>query len=133
MKNLLSIALSSIWILISEFIRNQFLFKDYWSAHYSSLGLIFKTSALNGIIWLIWSILLAILIFILLKKFSTKETMLLSWFSSFVMIWLAIYNLQVLPMKILLVAIPLSLLEIIIATIIIKHLSKLPAHKHSTS
>ncbi len=51
------------------------------------------------------------------------QTVFLSWLSAFVMMWVAIGNLGVLPFSILYAAVPLSLLEVFIASFIIKKLS----------
>jgi hypothetical protein len=120
----LALGLATLWITISEFVRNEFLFKSYWSNHFESLGLSFKTLPINGILWLIWSFGLAFLIFRLLKKFSFKETILLSWITAFVMMWITTYNLQVLPLGLLLFAIPLSLFEVYVAGRIIKYFTR---------
>lgn len=124
LKNFLPVALAGLWIIISEFIRNEFLLKNSWTAHYSSLGLKFVTLPINGIIWIVWSFVFAYLIYKLLQKFSFKETLVLSWLGGFVLMWITTYNLQVLPMGILLFAIPLSLLEVFVAEIIINKITK---------
>jgi hypothetical protein len=119
-RNLLPIILSGLWITVSEFLRNEFLLKSYWVDHFNSIGLVFETLPVNGILWMIWSFMLAYLILKLREKFSYRETLILSWIPAFVMMWIVIYNLQVLPLMILVFTIPLSLLEIVIAIIIIK-------------
>jgi hypothetical protein len=119
-KNFLPILIAGIWITISEFTRNELLFKDYWINHFNSIGLKFETLPINGILWMIWSFILAYIIFKLLQKFSFKETILLAWLPAFLMMWITIYNLQTLPLILLLFAVPLSLLEVFIACLIIK-------------
>lgn len=123
-KTILPVAIAGIWITLSEFIRNEFLFKSYWTGHFSSLGLKFETLPINGILWMIWSFALAYLVFKLLQKFSFGETILLAWLSSFVMMWITVYNLQVLPLNLLIFAVPLSLIEIVIAGFIIRKMQK---------
>ena len=123
-ERILSVVVAGIWIVVSEFVRNEFLFKSYWIDHYNSIGLEFQALPLNGILWLVWSFILAYLIFRLLQKFSFSETVFLSWLAAFVMMWITIYNLQVLPVRLLIVAVPLSLLEVLVAGIIIQKLSK---------
>jgi hypothetical protein len=123
-KTYLTIILTTVWIGISEFLRNEFLFKSFWEAHYRQLGLEFKTLPINGILWLIWSFFLALIINEILKKFSTLKTFFLTWIMAFLMMWLTIYNLQVLPLQILIFAIPLSILEIVVAMLIIKKITK---------
>ena len=119
-STILPILLATIWISISEFARNEFLVKSYWTDHYKKLGLIFPSEPVNGAIWGVWSLLFAIAIFIISKKFTLWQTTLLSWFVGFVMMWVVIGNLGVLPYGLLLYAIPLSFLEAFVAVVIIK-------------
>lgn len=115
-----SIIAAGIWIILSEFLRNEFLFKSYWVEHFSSMGLPFETLPINGIFWLVWSFILAYVIFSLLQKFSFIKAMVLSWLTAFLMMWIALYNLQVLPLNLLLFAIPLSIIEVAVAGYIIE-------------
>ncbi len=124
-KIILPILLASIWISISEFIRNTFLLHKYWTEHYQNLGLTFPEQPINGSVWGIWSLCYASAIFIFSKKYTMVQTTLLSWFVGFVFMWLVMGNLGVLPYGILPIAIPLSLLESFLATFIIIKLSKL--------
>lgn len=122
-KTVLPVILATIWISLSEYIRNEFLVKSYWTDHYDSMGLVFPSEPLNGAIWGIWSLLFAVAIFILSRKFSLVQTTLLSWFVGFVLMWVVIGNLEVLPYGLLYIAVPLSLLEAFLAAFIIKKLS----------
>jgi hypothetical protein len=122
-KTILPILLATIWISISEFVRNEFLFKSYWTDHYDSLGLVFPSEPLNGAVWGLWSLLFAILIFVLNKKFSLVSTFFVSWFAGFVLMWVVTWNMMVLPLGILWFAVPLSMLEAVLAALIIKKLS----------
>jgi hypothetical protein len=120
LKNvILPILLATVWISISEFIRNEFLLKTFWTEHYKGLGLIFPSGSVNGAVWGIWSLLFAIAIFIIVSKFTLLQTTFLSWFIAFVMMWLALGNLGVLPYGLLLYAIPLSFIESFLAALII--------------
>ena len=123
MKTVLPILIASLWISISEFARNEFILKSYWTKHYESLGLIFPSSPINGAIWGIWSLAFSITIYLISKKFSLSETVFISWFAGFVLMWLVIGNMGVLPISILYFAIPLSILEVYLATFIIMKLS----------
>jgi len=122
-KTILPILLAAIWISISEFVRNELFVKSYWTNHYKSLDLIFPSEPLNGAVWGLWSLLFAIAIYIISKKFSLLKTTFLSWFVGFLLMWVVIWNLNVLPQGLLYIAAPLSLLEAFIATLIIKKLS----------
>lgn len=119
-KSILPILLSTIWISVSEFVRNELLFKSYWVDHYNSLGLVFPSEPINGAMWGVWSLVFAVAIFIVSKKFSLLQTFLLMWVIGFVLMWIVIGNLGVLPFGILLFAVPLSLLEVFVAVLIMK-------------
>ena len=70
-------------------------------------------------LWLVWSVLLALIIHALLSRFSMARSILLAWIVAFPMMWIALYNLQVLPLGLLVVAVPLSVLEVAVAAWII--------------
>lgn len=118
-KSSLSVVIATIWISISEFVRNEFLLKSYWTEHYETMGLVFPSEPINGAVWGIWSLCFATGIFFVSKKFSLIETTLLSWFFGFVLMWLVIGNMSVLPFGILIFAVPLSFLEAFLASLII--------------
>jgi len=118
-KTVIPIISATIWISISEFVRNELLLKSYWTEHYGSLGLVFPSDPVNGAIWGLWSLLYAVGIYIIVKKFSLLQTTFLSWFLGFVMMWVVLGNMSVLPFKILYLAIPLSILEAFVAAYII--------------
>lgn len=122
-KNIIAVLLATIWISISEFIRNEFLFKSYWVDHYDAMGLTFPSEPINGAVWGIWSLCFAVLLFILLKRFSLKETIAIGWFAGFILMWLVTGNMGVLPFGLLAFAIPLSILEVWVAGLIIKKLT----------
>ena len=122
-KTVLPILLATIWISISEFVRNEFIVKSYWTGHYENLGLVFPSEPIDGAVWGIWSLCFAIAIFIIAKKFSLIQTSILSWFVGFVLMWIVVWNMGVLPSGILFFAVPLSLLEAFIASLIIKKLT----------
>ena len=123
-KTILPIFLATLWISLSEFVRNEFFLKSYWTSHYENLGLVFPSEPINGVIWGIWSLVYAALIFVISKRFSLIETTTLSWVLGFIMMWLVVGNMMVLPFSILPYAIPLSFLEAFLASFIIKKLSK---------
>jgi hypothetical protein len=118
----LAVVAAAAWIATSEFVRNQFLLQDHWVGHYATLGLTFPAEPLNGAVWGLWSLFLAAAITVIARRFTFKETVALAWLMGFVLMWLVIGNLGVLPVVILSIAIPLSLLEVIVATWIIRKL-----------
>jgi hypothetical protein len=122
-KTFIPLLLATLWISISEFVRNEFLLKSFWTEHYGKMGLTFPAEPVNGATWGVWSLLFAVTVYILSKKYSLVHTALISWFVGFVLMWVVIGNLGVLPYRMLFVAIPLSLLEAFIAALIVKRLS----------
>jgi hypothetical protein len=70
-----------------------------------------------------WSLVFAVTIFFLSKKLSFVELVIISWIYGFVMMWLVIGNLLVLPSKILVFAVPLSVVEVVVANFIIYKLT----------
>ena len=122
-KTILPILAAAVWISISEFVRNEFLIKSYWISHYKDMGLTFPADPVNGVVWGIWSLTFAIAIYFISQQFSTLQTTFLSWWVGFVMMWLVIGNMGVLPYGILMYAVPLSLLEAWLATWIIRKLT----------
>jgi hypothetical protein len=122
-RTVVPILLAAAWIGVSEFGRNQFLLKSYWIAHYASLGLVFPEKPVNGALWGVWSLLFAVSVFVIAKKFTLVQTTLLAWLVGFVLMWVVIGNLGVLPLGLLPLAVPLSLLEAFLAALIVKKLS----------
>lgn len=114
------IILSTFWISASEFIRNELFFKSYWLEHYDKLNLKFPSEPVNGAIWGIWSLFFAIAIFIISRKLNLFQTVFIAWLTGFVLMWIAIGNLGVLPCRLLWIAVPLSLLEVFLAALIIR-------------
>jgi hypothetical protein len=128
MKNksnaILSVFAATIWVSISEFVRNEFLLKSYWTNHYENLGLVFPSEPINGAVWGLWSLCFSLGIYALSKKFSLLETSSIAWFMGFVLMWIVTGNMSVLPYGILVLAIPLSVLETFLATFIIVKMRK---------
>ena len=122
-KALLAVLLSGIWVNASEFLRNEIFLKHYWVEHYQSLGLIFPSQPINGAIWGIWGFLFATAVYLVSRKFSQLQTTIICWLMGFVLMWLVIGNMAVLPFGILIFAIPLSLLETFVACFIAQRIA----------
>lgn len=122
-RSALATLIVGIWINASEFFRNEILLKHYWVEHYQSLGMTFPSAPLNGAVWVTWGFLFAIAIYFISRKFSLLQTTLISWFIAFVLMWVVLWNLNVLPTAILAYAVPLSLLEVFVGAYICKKLS----------
>ena len=118
------ILLATLWISLSEFVRNELLLKAYWVDHYAGLGLTFPSEPINGAVWGLWSLCYAMGIFVIAKRFSLLHTFLLAWWVGFILMWIVVGNMGVLPFGILIWAVPLSLLEAWLASWIIHHFQK---------
>ncbi len=123
-RSFIAILLTTVWISLSEFFRNEIILKDYWVEHYANLGLIFPSEPINGVVWGVWSLVAAIIIFVISQKFTFWRAVSFSWFVLFVPMWLVTGNMSVLPFSILYFAVPLSLLEVWVAMLIIQKLDK---------
>ncbi|MCB9494548.1 MAG: hypothetical protein H6681_03770 [Desulfobacteraceae bacterium] len=116
---LLRVMISGIWIAAVEFVRNQILLLSLWERHYETLGLKFQTLPVNALFWVIWSFILAGFLYFIGKKYNLFQAIIISWVAAFPMMWITLYNLQVLPLKLLLTAVPFSLFEVAVAALII--------------
>jgi hypothetical protein len=121
-KTVLPVLLATLWIATSEFVRNQLLLKTAWEEHYAQMGQVFPAAPLNGAIWGVWSLAYAMVIYAMARNGSLVRATALAWFIGFVLMWLVIGNLGVLPFSILPVAVPLSLLEAFGAVLIVRRL-----------
>ncbi|RMG57875.1 MAG: hypothetical protein D6722_24250 [Bacteroidetes bacterium] len=70
---LLPILLATVWISFSEFARNEFLLKSQWVAHYAAMGLDFPGAPVNGAVWGLWSLLFALVIYLISRRFTFWE------------------------------------------------------------
>lgn len=110
-KNILAIIIGTAWVSINEFLRNQLLFGSVWQEHYKSLGLEFPTKTLNGVVWGIWALIFTVMLYVLLNVYSRKRAAAIGWVMGFVLMWITIGNLLVLPGRLLFIAVPWSILE----------------------
>jgi hypothetical protein len=63
-------------------------------------------------VWGLWSVVMAVVIWAIRSRFSTLESIAVGWIAVFVLMWLSIGNLGVLPFGLLPVAVPWSLVEV---------------------
>ena len=122
----MAILAAGIWINLSEFLRNEFLFKQLWIAHYEALGLEFPSSPVNGALWGLWGFLFAGCLAAVRRRTTFLGTMALCWTMGFVLMWIAIGNLKVLPLGLLPVAAPWSLAEVALAVMIAQAIMRNP-------
>jgi hypothetical protein len=122
-RNVVAVVLTFLWVNASEFFRNEALLKELWKSHYQSLGLSFPAEPLNGVMWVVWGFLYSLGIFWISRKFNLLQTTLLSWFVGFVLMWVTLWNLHVLPVGLLVYAVPLSLLEAFVGSYICRKMT----------
>ncbi len=122
-NTILPILIVGIWINISEIIRWELLIKSFWVKHYVGINLVFPNDPINGIIWVLWGFLIAIVIYILSKIFTVLQTTLLSWFVVFVSLWIVLWNINMLPKNILWYVVPLSFFEVFVGAFLSKKLN----------
>ncbi|MDZ7698454.1 MAG: hypothetical protein U5R49_16520 [Deltaproteobacteria bacterium] len=123
-KITLAVVISGIWITASEFVRNVVMFKSYWLNKYSALGHPFPSSPINNLLWVAWCFFLAGCTVYLVRKLSFVGAVLITWILGFVMMWIVMWNLSVLPTGLLPVAAPWSFVEVIVAVLIARLLLK---------
>lgn len=126
-KTILSVLAVFVWISGTLFLRNEILLNHYWVNHYEELGLTFPAEPINGMVWVLWSLLFAIAIVIFSRKFTWVNTALISWFTGFVLVEIVAGNLGVLPFGLLIYAIPMSLVEVFVAAFLAK---KIGTHRN---
>jgi len=123
-RAILAIVLSGIWVNACEFVRNQLLLISHWEAHFRSIGLVFPSQPANAVMWVVWAFVFAGVAFVVSRRFGLWQTALIVWVMGFVMMWVVIWNLSVLPVGILPVAIPFSLVEAFGAAFICRRLAR---------
>jgi hypothetical protein len=113
LRDIIAVLLTGVWVNVSEFLRNEFLLKHFWTAHYQSLGLAFPSSPLNAAVWVIWGFLFSISLYVISRRFSIVQSTFIAWLMGFLLMWVVTWNLRVLPTEILVFAFPLTLIEVL--------------------
>lgn len=123
MRSSFAVLTATVWISVHEFIRNQVLLLDHWIGHYQGMGLQFPSEPVNGALWGVWALCSAVALLFLSRRFSLWEAVALGWLFCFVLMWLVIGNLGVLPMSVLPYAVPWSLVEVAGAVWLLKRIA----------
>jgi hypothetical protein len=123
-KVLLAVLAAGLWVGASEFLRNEVLFKQSWLDKYAALNLTFPSTPINNALWALWGFVLAGCIVFLARKLTVVETTLIAWVFAFPMMWLVLWNLNVLPQGLLLYAVPWSLFEVAGAVLIVRLITR---------
>ncbi len=116
------IVVLAVWINAAETVRWILYTKPRFDALFQSMGLVLPNEPINGILWLLWGVIIAIIVFVLSERFTLLQTTLITWFAVFVLVWIALWNSAVLPTEILPVVVPLSFVTIFVASFIAKKL-----------
>lgn len=120
-KTIWQIFVISIWINIFESLRWILFAKPDVDTYFKAANLVLPNQPINNILWLIWGIIIAVMIFIISKKFSVLQTTFIVWITVYVMHWIALWNMTVLPINILWLAVPLTFINVLIGVLISKY------------
>jgi Na+-transporting NADH:ubiquinone oxidoreductase subunit NqrE len=122
-QNFLAVVLTTFWISLSEFFRNEILLKSLWQEHFQKLGIFLPSQNITMAFWGIWSFMFTGAIYNIAKKFPLAGTALLSWFVAFPMMWVMLGFLGIMSHNYMLYSTPLTLIETFVAAFIIKKIS----------
>lgn len=120
-KTIWQILVISIWINFFETLRWMLFAKPSIDLHFKAANLILPNEPINNIFWLVWGIIIAVMIFIISKKFNVLETTFIVWITVYVMHWIALWNMAVLPINILWLAVPLTFINVLVGALITKY------------
>ena len=120
-KAIWQILLVSLWINIFETLRWMLFARPYIDVHFKAANLVLPNEPINNILWLIWGIIIAVMIFIISKKFKVLQTTFIVWIIVYVMHWIALWNMAVLPINILWLAVPLTFINALVGALISKY------------
>ena len=123
-RPVLAVMLAGVWVNLCEFVRNQVLLSPQWQAHYRDMGLVFPAQAENAVLWVVWSLLQAGSAIAISRRFGLWQTTIHARVMGFVMMWVVVWNLSVLPLGILPVAVPFSFVEALGAAFLCRKLAR---------
>lgn len=89
--------------------------------HFKAANLVLPNEPINNLLWLIWGIIIAVMIFIVSKKFKVLQTTFIVWITVYIMHWIALWNMAVLPINILWLAVPLTFINVLVGALISKY------------
>jgi hypothetical protein len=120
-KAIWQVIILSIWINAAETIRWIVFAKPYFISHYQKMNIEPPSGPLYLIIWFVWGVLLALLIYIISRKFSLIETTIIIWLSVYSGIWIMLFNLSLVTFQILFAIAAFCFIEIFIGSLISKY------------
>lgn len=126
MKNAIAILAAAVWISLLEFLRDQYFVQSYRIEQNQLHGFMYREEPLMGSASGIWSLFLAIFIFLMTRKLNQWHATIAAFTGCVLLMWIINGDLRVLPARLLLFALPLIVLESFMAVWIIRKIS--PAH-----
>lgn len=117
-KTIWQILLVSLWVNIFETLRWMLFAKPSIDMHFKAANLVLPNEPINNLLWLIWGIIIAVMIFIISKKFKVLQTTFIVWITVYVLHWIALWNMAVLPINILWLAVPLTFINVLVGALI---------------
>jgi len=118
----LAVVAAGVWMNVSEFVRNELLLKHYWVDGFGEIGLTFPSAPVNGAVWGLWAFLFVAFLTWLITKFDVLRSTIISWVLGFVLLWIAMWNMGILPKGLLYWAVPWSFIEVYVAAFISRHI-----------
>ena len=103
---------------LSEFVRNEFVIKHVWVKGFEEIGLSFPSAPINGVVWVIWTFIFCAVLSVLNMKFNALKSTVICWVTGFGLLWIAMWNIGILPKGLLYWAVPWSFVEVYVAAFI---------------
>lgn len=113
-KAIWQILLVSLWINIFESLRWVIFAKPDIEMYFKAANHVLPNQPINNILWMVWGVIIAIMIFIISKRFKLLQTTFIVWITVYVMHWIALWNMAVLPINILWLAVPVIFIIILV-------------------
>ena len=120
-KAIWQVIILSIWINLAETIRWIAFSKPYFVNHTQNMNIEQPSGPLYLIIWFVWGVLLALLIYIISRKFSFIETTIIIWLSVYSGIWIMLFNQSLVTFPILIAIAAFCFIEIFVGSLISKY------------
>ena len=114
----LAVVASGVWMNASEFIRNEFVIKHVWIKGFEEKGLSFPSAPVNGLVWMIWTFIFCSVLAALSARFDVLKSVIICWVTGFGLLWIAVWNMGILPKGLLYWAVPWSFAEVYVAGVI---------------
>ena len=107
---------------LSEFIRNEFVIKHVWIQGFEEIGLSFPSAPVNGLVWGIWTFIFCAVLAWSCTRFNVLKSTIICWVTGFVLLWIAMWNIGILPGGLLYWAVPWSFVEVYVAAFICRRI-----------